>query len=119
MSVRLRLDDTPALSQAESLARAGYSTGASQRNRASYADAVVLPQGVEGWRRRLLTDPQTSGGLLVACDAAAAPALCARIRQRGDAQACIVGGVESRAPLVTVEHAAVASARWRREWESN
>ena len=31
-----------------------------------------------------LTDPQTSGGLLVACDAEAAPALCARIRQGGD-----------------------------------
>jgi selenide, water dikinase len=111
VTARLRLDDAPTLSQAESLAQAGYSTGASQRNWASYADAVVLPEGLEDWRRRLLTDPQTSGGLLVACDAAAAPALCARIRQSGDSQARIVGSVESGAPVVTVEHAAGASTR--------
>ena len=106
VTVRLRLDDLPTLAQAERLVQAGYSTGASQRNWASYADAVVLPEDFEDWRRRLLTDPQTSGGLLVACDAAAAPGLCARIRDGGDAQARIIGSVESGAPVVVVEHAA-------------
>jgi selenide,water dikinase len=111
VTVCLCLGDAPTLSQAESLVQAGYSTGASQRNWASYADAVVLPEGLEDWRRRLLTDPQTSGGLLIACDAAAAPTLCARIREKGDPQARIVGSVESGAPIVRVEHAARASAR--------
>jgi rhodanese-related sulfurtransferase len=41
-------------------------TGASGRNWASYGDAVDLPAGLEDWRRDLLTDPQTSGGLLIA-----------------------------------------------------
>jgi selenide,water dikinase len=109
MTVRLRLDDVPTLSQAESLVRAGFSTGASERNWASYADAVVLPEGLEDWRRRLLTDPQTSGGLLVACDAAAAPALCARIRRGGDPQAHILGTVERGDPVVVVERVAAAA----------
>jgi selenide,water dikinase len=103
VTVRLRLGDVPTLAQAESLVRAGYATGASQRNWASYADEVVLPEGLEDWRRRLLTDPQTSGGLLIACAAAAAPSLCARIRQGGDPEARIVGTVVRGDPIVAVE----------------
>jgi selenide,water dikinase len=101
-TLRLKLDEAPTLAEAESLVKAGFSTGASQRNWASYGDAVVLPEGLEDWRRWLLTDPQTSGGLLVACDAAAAPALCARIREGGDPQARIVGSVEAGEPIVEV-----------------
>ena len=90
LTVRLRAGDAPLLAQAESLARAGFVTGASHRNWASYGEAVALPPGFEDWRRLLLTDPQTSGGLLVACDAEAAPAILARIR-KGDPRAAIVG----------------------------
>ena len=94
VTVRLRLDDVPLLVQAGSLARAGFVTGASHRNWASYGEAVSLPAGFEDWRRLLLTDPQTSGGLLVACDARAAPAILARIRE-GDPRAAIIGSVEA------------------------
>src|SRR3984957_19235976 len=102
VTVRLRLDDVPLLDQAENLVRAGFVTGASHRNWASYSDAVSLPAGFEDWRRLLLTDPQTSGGLLVACDARAAPAILARIRQ-GDPRATFVGSVEVGNPVVIVE----------------
>jgi selenide,water dikinase len=102
VTVRLRLDDVPLLVQAESLARAGFVTGASHRNWASYAEAVSLPTGFEDWRRLLLTDPQTSGGLLVACDAQAAPAILTRIRE-GDPHAAIIGSVEVGDPIVVVE----------------
>ena len=88
--------------EAEALVQAGFSTGASGRNWASYADGVALPEGLEDWRRTLLTDPQTSGGLLVACAPEAAPALCARIREGGDPHAVIVGAVESGPPRVVV-----------------
>ena len=111
VTVQLRLDEVPMLAQAETLVRAGFSTGASQRNWASYAEAVVLPEGLEEWRRRLLTDPQTSGGLLVACDAAVAPALCDRIRRGGDPQARIIGTVERGDPVVRVDRAGGASLR--------
>jgi selenide,water dikinase len=49
----------------------------------------------------LLTDPQTAGGLLVSCDASAAPAILSRIR-KGDPRAAIVGKVEQGDPVVIV-----------------
>jgi selenide, water dikinase len=102
VTVRFRLNDLPLLAQAETLAGAGFVTGASHRNWASYGDAVSLPEGLNDWRRLLLTDPQTSGGLLVACDAQAALAILTRIRE-GDPHAAIIGSVEGADPIVTVE----------------
>ena len=102
VTVRLRLDDVPLLAQAETLSRAGFVTGASHRNWASYGEAVSLPAEFEDWRRSLLTDPQTSGGLLVACGAQEASAILARIRE-GDPRAAIVGSVEVGEPIVVVE----------------
>ena len=66
------------------------------------ANAVALPPAFEDWRRLLLTDPQTSGGLVVACSAQAAPAILARIRE-GDPRATIVGRVEAGDPAIVVE----------------
>ena len=102
VTVRLRLDDVPLLAQAEGLVQAGFVTGASHRNWASYSNAVALPPTFEDWRRLLLTDPQTSGGLLIACDASAAPEILARIRE-GDSYAAIVGSVEAGDPIVAVD----------------
>jgi selenide,water dikinase len=102
VAVRLRLDDIPLLAQAETLVREGFFTGASKRNWASYGDAVILPPGFADWRRLLLTDPQTSGGLLVACDAQVAPAILTRIRQT-DPRAAIIGSVEVGDPIAAVE----------------
>jgi selenide,water dikinase len=58
--------DTPLLPGVEALARAGVRTGASTRNWESYGEAVTLSSELPAWTRDLLTDPQTSGGLLVA-----------------------------------------------------
>jgi selenide,water dikinase len=102
VTVRLRLHDVPLLAQAESLVQAAYFTGASERNWSSYGEAVDWPANLEDWRRRLLTDPQTSGGLLVACDASAAPEILARIRE-GDPRAAIVGSVEAGGAIVAVD----------------
>jgi selenide,water dikinase len=102
VTVRLRLDDVPLLAEAESLTRAGFVTGASERNWSSYRDGVDLPVSLDDWRRLLLTDPQTSGGLLVACNVQAAPAILARI-QESDPRAAIIGSVEVGNPIVIVE----------------
>ena len=48
----------------EAFLHEGVRTGASSRNWASYASEVVCGAGLPDWRRDLLTDPQTSGGLL-------------------------------------------------------
>lgn len=95
--VRLRIeaDALPLLSQAAALAEAGFVTGASGRNWASYGAEVVLPEGFPDWRLKLLTDPQTSGGLLVACAGEGAEALAARLRAGGYPLAAVVGRVEA------------------------
>ena len=100
--LRLRLADLPLLSRAAELAEAGFSTGASTRNWAAYGDEVTLPEGLPLWQRALLTDPQTSGGLLVSCAAGRAEALLAEIRAGGYPAARIIGAVEAGAPRVVV-----------------
>ena len=67
LSLVIRADDVPLLSEAAALVQQGNVTGASHRNWASYGASVALPADLPEWRRHLLTDPQTSGGLLIAC----------------------------------------------------
>ena len=91
LTVSLSLANIPFLSQAETLSREGFITGASERTWASYSSEIKLPDGMADWQRLLLADPQTSGGLLVACDAASADSLVKTIRDAGYPLASIVG----------------------------
>ena len=59
----------PLLRGVRALAQRGFVTGASARNWAGYGNEVALPAGFASIDQALLTDPQTSGGLLVTCDA--------------------------------------------------
>ncbi len=81
----------PVLSAARHLAEAGYVTGASERNWMSYGTQVLMPAGDVTVQRRLLTDPQTSGGLLVACAPEVAQAVLAVFRTEGFADAAVIG----------------------------
>ncbi|MGQ2909418.1 MAG: selenide, water dikinase SelD [Aliihoeflea sp.] len=102
VTLTLDLAALPFLDDAERLAQSGFVTGASHRNWKSYGDEVVLPDGLEDWRRHLLTDPQTSGGLLVAVEPGKADALLARIREAGYPRAAIVGTVRAGEPRLVV-----------------
>ena len=66
LRARIRFDAVPLLNGVADLARIPYRTGAAGRNWASYGEEVALAPGVADWKRDLLCDPQTSGGLLVA-----------------------------------------------------
>jgi len=59
----------PLLSNVQTLADDGVITGASDRNWQSYGSDVGIPASFTPAKRALLTDPQTSGGLLVSCSA--------------------------------------------------
>jgi selenide,water dikinase len=83
----------PLLDGVEALAAEGLRTGASGRNWDSYGEGVDLPAGLEDWRRDLLTDPQTSGGLLIAVADSEAGALLDLARADGFARAAVVGRV--------------------------
>jgi len=93
LAVEIEAASVPVLAGVEALVRAGLRTGASDRNWASYGEAVSLPGDLPDGRRDLLTDPQTSGGLLVSVAAEAAVDILAMIRTAGFDQAAIVGRV--------------------------
>jgi selenide,water dikinase len=99
----IRDRDVPVFKQAASLAEQGCVTGASRRNWVSYGDKVSLPAGMPEWRRHLLTDPQTSGGLLIACEPDEAAALAERIVADGYPSTSVIGYVERGQPIVVVE----------------
>jgi selenide,water dikinase len=102
LAARITFEAVPVLSAALHLAQAGYATGASDRNWASCAHQVSLPDGWPQWRRKLLTDPQTSGGLLVACDAATAPAVLEIFKREGFKYAAAIGKLDSGEPRIIV-----------------
>lgn len=100
-AIEIRLAAMPVLSSARGLAEAGFVTGASARNWASYGERVTLgPAGPID--RALLTDPQTSGGLLVACTPAAQTQVLATFHNHGFAEAAIVGAVVGGDGTLTV-----------------
>ncbi|MDN3712614.1 selenide, water dikinase SelD [Paracoccus cavernae] len=98
----LNLFDLPLLTRASELAESGLLTGASTRNWAAYGHDVTLPEGLPLWQRNLLTDPQTSGGLLVSVAADAAETTLAMIREAGYPLAAIIGEVREGAAGITV-----------------
>ena len=83
----------PLLPGVRALAARGFITGASGRNWAGYGADVQLSTQLDAEDRALLTDPQTSGGLLVACEPSALDAVLAIFGRHGFAQAAVVGQV--------------------------
>ncbi len=102
LALRLDFAALPLLANAEALARDGYVTGASHRNWASYGEAVSLPEGLADWRRHLLSDPQTSGGLLIACAPQSAGRLLDQIKSSGNPAVSVIGSAIGGEPVVTV-----------------
>src|SRR5438477_366438 len=69
----VNFDALPVIPEALDWAKQGVATGASDRNWKGYGAEVDLPAGFAEWKRKLMADPQTSGGLLVACAPEAVP----------------------------------------------
>ena len=102
LQARIRFADLPVLSAARHLAEQGYATGASDRNWANCEASVSLPNDAPVWHRTLLTDPQTSGGLLVACTREAASRVLSVFTQQGFAQAAVIGELAEGTPRITI-----------------
>jgi selenide,water dikinase len=95
--VQLDWAAVPLLTGVRALAEQGHITGASGRNWAGYGADVVLADRLAEVDRALLTDPQTSGGLLVACEPQALDQVLAIFRRHGFEQAAVVGRVQAAA----------------------
>jgi selenide,water dikinase len=99
---RIDWSKVPLLPEVRQLAAAGFVTGASGRNWDSYGRDVDLPAGFEAADRALLSDPQTSGGLLVACAPDAVERVLGIFRAEGFANAAVVGEITAGAPRLTI-----------------
>ena len=88
----------PLLPGARALAQAGHVTGASGRNWAAYGNEVALPPHFAPVDQALLTDPQTSGGLLVSCAPESVDEVLAVFHRMGFDQAADIGEVSAARP---------------------
>jgi selenide,water dikinase len=102
LTARLRWSQVPLIAGVRELAADGFVTGASARNWAGYGRDVRLDAAVGPLAQALLTDPQTSGGLLVACAPAALERVMAAFRREGFDDAAVVGELAAGTPCVEV-----------------
>jgi len=92
-TVQIDWKHVPLLDGVRELASLGCVTGASGRNWAAYGHEIRLPEGFAAIDQALLSDPQTSGGLLVSCAPEAVTQVLAVFNRLGFAQACEVGEI--------------------------
>ena len=91
MTAQINMPLVPLLPNVHALADAGFITGASGRNWEGYGAEVALDPAITHTQKMLLTDPQTSGGLLVSCSADSVDAVLEIFRKGGFAEAAVVG----------------------------
>jgi selenide,water dikinase len=102
VAARVDYKAMPLLPRAREFAEQGCVTGASGRNWASYGDGVRLGEGLGDVERNLLTDPQTSGGLLVACSPETVTEVLSLFLQQGFSHVSVVGEIVEGEPGIDV-----------------
>jgi selenide,water dikinase len=102
LSASVEFARLPLIDAAVAHVRAGIVTGASSRNWASYGASVELAVGIEEWQQKIVTDPQTSGGLLVACSADTADQVLRAFRADGFAEAVVIGRLAAGTPSLRI-----------------
>ena len=103
LGARVSMARTPLLDDVLAMAEAGRVTGASARNWDSYGAEVRLAPELGPAHRALLCDPQTSGGLLVACAPDAVGEVLDIFGRHGFARAAVIGSMSVDTPIVQVE----------------
>jgi selenide,water dikinase len=102
-AARIDWKSVPLLEHAMEFTREGIMTGASGRNWSGYGSRVKLGAQLGEVEKALLTDPQTSGGLLVACSPEACDAVLEVFRSEGFDDPAVIGEIVAGAPEVRVE----------------
>ena len=103
VGARIYWDKVPVIPGTVDLARQGHVTGASSRNWSGYGNDIVLAANYGDLERNLITDPQTSGGLLVACASSAVDEVLAIFAAEGFSGATVIGEMAPGAANVHVE----------------
>ncbi len=102
LTAEIQFDHLPLLHQVHQLAQQGFVTGASKRNWDSYGHEVEIAPHLSAWKHNLLTDPQTSGGLLIACAGDATQGIVQRLHDDGFEHATVIGGLRAGPARVQV-----------------
>lgn len=102
LQAEVAFDSIPFIDIALQLAQDGYATGAAARNWASYGESVTLENHIAEWQRKLLCDPQTSGGLLVSCTPESVDAVLAAFNADGFNHAAVIGTMQTGSAQVSV-----------------
>ena len=102
LQAQLEFDKIPFIDTALQLAQDGYATGAAARNWSSYGESVILESHIAEWQRKLLCDPQTSGGLLVSCTPESVGAVLAAFNADGFNYAAVIGTMQDGDAQITV-----------------
>jgi selenide,water dikinase len=100
LSAELDFSSIPIIPEALEWAKQGVATGASGRNWTGYGHEVEFSG--EDWKQKILTDPQTSGGLLVACAADAEKQVLREFEKRGFGDARVIGKLKTGTPRLVV-----------------
>lgn len=103
LCARINFDALPFLAKTDALARQGFVTGASKRNWESYGKDILLPPALADYERHMLTDPQTSGGLLVAVKSASVKRIVDFSRDSGYPFATLIGEMCEGGPVVEIQ----------------
>ena len=93
LPVTIRWSQVQLLPGVQELASKGMVTGASARNWSGYGGEIRIPANFGAVNQALLSDPQTSGGLLVSCAPQAVDEVLALFRRHGFEQATVIGEV--------------------------
>lgn len=102
LSARIQYDQLPWLSSVVDFAEQGVITGASGRNWDSFGGSIELASHISSAQRALLCDPQTSGGLLVACAPESVAEVLSIFEDEGFEYAKVIGELHEQGPLVQV-----------------
>ena len=102
LTAKLNMAKIPLLPKVHELASSGFITGASERNWAGYGHDVILGKDITPVQKALLTDPQTSGGLLVACEPSAVKEVLGIFAQGGFAHAAVIGEMAAGPGMIEV-----------------
>jgi selenide, water dikinase len=98
----LNWNSVPIIDEAMTLAQGDIYTGASTRNWAAYGNEVSLTNQPGIWQQHLLTDPQTSGGLLISCAPESEAEVLAILQADGFSRAAVIGRFEPGSGIAVI-----------------
>jgi len=102
LSAQIQWDSIPFVAESVKLVKEGIYTGASPRNWLGYGHEVAMNSHSDDWQKNLLSDPQTSGGLLISCSPEATNQVLEILRLDGFSDAQIIGRFEQGSGISVV-----------------